>query len=106
MRLSDKSIIENMSIHICSECGHAEHIFGTGGGEKMSEDYDIDFLGALPLDINIRQNVDEGKPNVAIDADSQVSMIYREIARRTGAKISLQGKEFKASFPNIVIQNT
>jgi len=99
-------IVENMSIHICSECGHAEHIFGTGGGEKMSEDYDVDFLGALPLDINIRQNVDDGKPNVAIDPDSQVSMIYREIARRTAAKIALQGKEFKAAFPNIVIQNT
>jgi ATP-binding protein involved in chromosome partitioning len=99
-------IVENMSIHICSECGHAEHIFGTGGGTKMSEDYDVDFLGALPLDINIRQNVDDGKPDVAIDPESQVSMIYREIARRTAAKIALQGKEFKASFPNIVIQNT
>jgi len=99
-------IVENMSIHICSECGHAEHIFGTGGGEKMSEDYDVDFLGALPLDISIRQNVDDGKPNVAIDPDSQVSMIYREIARRTGAKIALQGKDFTAKFPNIVIQNT
>ncbi|MDH5517373.1 MAG: iron-sulfur cluster carrier protein ApbC [Gammaproteobacteria bacterium] len=99
-------IVENMSIHICSECGHAEHIFGTGGGQKMSEDYDVDFLGALPLDINIRKNVDEGKPDVAIDPDSQVSMIYREIARRTAAKIALQGKDFTAKFPNIVIQNT
>jgi len=60
----------------------------------------------LPLDISIRQNVDDGKPNVAIDPDSQVSMIYREIARRTGAKIALQGKDFTAKFPNIVIQNT
>ena len=99
-------IVENMSIHICSECGHAEHIFGSGGGEKMSEDYDVDFLGALPLDINIRQNVDDGKPNVAIDPESQVSMIYRDIARRTAAKIALQGKDFTAKFPNIVIQNT
>ena len=99
-------IVENMSIHICSECGHAEHIFGSGGGEKMSEDYDVDFLGSLPLDIKIRQNVDDGKPDVAIDPDSQVSMIYREIARRTAAKIALQGKDFTAKFPNIVIQNT
>ncbi|MDH5425938.1 MAG: iron-sulfur cluster carrier protein ApbC [Gammaproteobacteria bacterium] len=99
-------IVENMSIHICSECGHAEHIFGSGGGERMSEDYNVDFLGALPLDIKIRQNVDEGVPDVAADPDSQVSMIYREIARRTGAKIALQGKDFTAKFPNIVIQNT
>lgn len=99
-------IVENMSIHICSECGHAEHIFGTGGGERMSEQYDVDFLGALPLDINIRKNVDDGIPDVAADPDSQVSMIYREIARRTSAKVSLQGKDFTAKFPNIVIQNT
>ena len=99
-------IVENMSIHICSECGHAEHIFGSGGGESMAEQYDVDFLGALPLDINIRQNVDDGIPDVAKDPDSQVSMIYREIARRTAAKIALQGKDFTAKFPNIVIQNT
>jgi ATP-binding protein involved in chromosome partitioning len=99
-------IVENMSIHICSQCGHAEHIFGSGGGERMAEQYDVDFLGALPLDINIRQNVDDGKPDVAVDPNSQVSMIYRDIARRTAAKIALQGKNFSAKFPNIVIQNT
>lgn len=98
-------IIENMSVHICSECGHAEPIFGQGGGEKMSEDYDVDFLGALPLDISIRTNGDEGTPSVASDPNGTVGMIYREIARSTAAKLALQAKDYSAKFPNIVIQN-
>ena len=99
-------IVENMSIHICSQCGHEEHIFGEGGGARMSEDYDVDFLGALPLDINIRQQVDGGNPTVAADPDGRIAQIYREIARRTAAKLSLQAKEFSAKFPNIVIQSS
>ncbi len=98
-------IVENMSIHICSQCGHAEHIFGEGGGNRMSEQYNVDFLGALPLDINIRVNADDGHPSVADDPDSAASMIYREIARRTAAKLSLKAKDYSAKFPNIVIQN-
>jgi ATP-binding protein involved in chromosome partitioning len=98
-------IVENMSVHICSQCGHAEPIFGQGGGERMSEDYDVDFLGALPLDISIRTNGDEGTPSVAADPDGTVGNIYREIARRTAAKLSLQAKDYSAKFPNIVIQN-
>ena len=98
-------IVENMSIHICSECGHAEHIFGQGGGEKMCDQYNVDFLGALPLDIDIRINADGGHPSVARDPESQASQIYREIARRTAAKLSLKAKDFSAKFPNIVIQN-
>ncbi|HEY9050986.1 MAG TPA: iron-sulfur cluster carrier protein ApbC, partial [Gammaproteobacteria bacterium] len=98
-------IIENMSVHICSNCGHAEPIFGQGGGERMSEDYDVDFLGALPLDIAIRVNGDEGTPSVAADPNGTVGKIYREIARRTAAKLSLQAKDYSTKFPNIVIQN-
>jgi len=98
-------IVENMSIHICSECGHAEHIFGQGGGEKMCEQYNVDFLGALPLDIDIRINADGGHPSVAQDPESPASVIYREIARRTAAKLSLKAKDYSAKFPNIVIQN-
>lgn len=98
-------IIENMSIHICSQCGHEEHIFGQGGGEKMSEDYDIDMLGALPLDMSIRIGTDEGKPSVVADPDSRISQIYRDIARRMAAKLALQAKDYSASFPKIVIQN-
>ncbi|MCW9056622.1 MAG: iron-sulfur cluster carrier protein ApbC [Gammaproteobacteria bacterium] len=98
-------IIENMSVHICSECGHAEPIFGQGGGERMSEDYDVDFLGALPLDMAIRTSGDEGTPSVAMDENGTVATIYREIARRTSAKLALQAKDYSNKFPNIVIQN-
>lgn len=98
-------IVENMSIHICSECGHEEHIFGKGGGQSMSDEYDVDFIGALPLDIQIRKEVDAGTPTVAADPDGRITQIYREIARSVSAKLSLQAKEFSAKFPNIVIQN-
>ena len=98
-------IVENMSIHICSQCGHEEHIFGQGGGQSMSEQYDVDFLGALPLDKKIREEVDNGRPTVAIDPESRISHIYRDIARRMAAKLSQRAKEYSAKFPNIVIQN-
>jgi ATP-binding protein involved in chromosome partitioning len=98
-------VVENMSIHICSNCGHEEHVFGAGGGERMSQDYGVDFLGALPLDISIREQVDSGKPTVAADPQGRITEIYREIARRAAAKLALQGKDFTAKFPQIVIQN-
>ena len=99
-------IVENMSIHICSKCGNEEHIFGTGGGAKMCKDYDIEFLGALPLDIHIREQADSGKPTVVADPDGRISQIYREIARRVAVKIGEQAVEHSVKFPNIVIQNT
>ena len=98
-------IVENMSIHICSECGHAEHIFGAGGGERMAEDSDVDMLGALPLDMSIRIGTDEGKPTVVADPDGTIATIYRDIARRVAAKLSQKTKDHSAAFPNIVIQN-
>ncbi len=98
-------VIENMSIHICSECGHAEHIFGSGGGERMAGESDVDMLGALPLDISIRIGTDEGKPSVAADPDGAIATIYRDIARRVAAKLSKKTKDHSSAFPNIVIQN-
>ena len=98
-------IVENMSIHICSECGHAEHIFGSGGGESMASDSDVDLLGALPLDMSIRIGTDEGKPTVVADPDGKVAEIYRDIARRVAAKLSQKTKDHSSAFPNIVIQN-
>jgi ATP-binding protein involved in chromosome partitioning len=99
-------VVENMSIHICSNCGHAEHIFGQGGGQSMAEQYKIPFLGALPLDIHIREQADSGKPTVAADPDGKVSEIYKEIARKVAAKLSLKAKDYSAKFPKIVIQNS
>ncbi len=98
-------ILENMSIHICSNCGHEEPIFGNGGGERMSEQYDVDFLGGIPLDMQIRKDTDDGKPTVVNDPDGRVSQIYRDIAKRTAAKLSLKAKDYTSKFPNIVIQN-
>ncbi|HSH28315.1 MAG TPA: iron-sulfur cluster carrier protein ApbC [Thiohalobacter sp.] len=98
-------IVENMSIHICSNCGHEEHIFGEGGGQRMSEQYDVGLLGALPLDIRIREETDSGKPTVVAEPEARISQIYREIARRTAARLSTQGKNYAAKFPKIVIQN-
>ncbi|MEJ1439113.1 MAG: iron-sulfur cluster carrier protein ApbC [Candidatus Sedimenticola sp. (ex Thyasira tokunagai)] len=98
-------IVENMSIHICSNCGNEEHIFGEGGGRRMAEEYGVNFLGALPLDIRIREETDNGKPTVAVEPESRISQIYREIARKTAAKLALQAKSYAAKFPNIVIQN-
>lgn len=98
-------IIENMSTHICSQCGYEEHIFGSGGGEQMAVQYGVDLLGSLPLDIKIREGVDNGKPTVAMDPDSQVSKIYREIARKAAAKLALQAKDYSSKFPRIVIEN-
>jgi ATP-binding protein involved in chromosome partitioning len=98
-------IVENMSIHVCSECGHEEHIFGSGGGLQMSEQYGVDLLGALPLDMSIREGVDNGRPTVAMEPESRLTAIYREIARKTAAKLSLQAKDYSAKFPKIVVEN-
>ena len=99
-------IVENMSTHICSNCGHEEHIFGAGGAEKMCKDFNTEFLGALPLDIHIREQTDSGKPSVVADPDGRIAEIYRGIARRVAVKISEQAKDMTSKFPNIVIQNT
>ena len=98
-------VVENMSIHICSNCGHAEHIFGAGGAEKMSKDYGIEVLGSLPLDIRIREQADSGKPTVVADPDGAVAAIYRDIARKVAARIARQAEDRSSVFPKIVIQN-
>ncbi len=99
-------VVENMSIHICSKCGHEERIFGQGGGERMCKDYGIEYLGALPLDISIREQADSGKPTVVSDPDGRVAQIYKEIARRVAVKIAEQQQDHSAAFPKIVVQNT
>lgn len=95
-------VVENMAIHICSNCGHSEHIFGSGGGERIAADYQTQLLGSLPLDLSIRENADKGKPSVAADAESSVSKIYREIARKLSAGLWLQNLDAQA-MPEIEI---
>ncbi|GAA4018854.1 iron-sulfur cluster carrier protein ApbC [Actimicrobium antarcticum] len=98
-------IIENMSTHICSNCGHAEAIFGQGGGEKMCGEYGVEFLGALPLTMSIREQTDSGMPTVVADPDGPVAEIYRSIARKIAVKVAEKAKDMSSKFPSIVIKN-
>jgi ATP-binding protein involved in chromosome partitioning len=97
-------LVENMSLHICSQCGHEEAIFGSGGGAAMSEINKIDCLGQLPLDIHIRQYADSGEPIVVAQPDSRIAQIYLDIARKMSARLALKPKDFSGKFPNIVVQ--
>jgi ATP-binding protein involved in chromosome partitioning len=99
-------IVENMAVHVCSNCGHAEHIFGAGGGEKMAAQYGVQLLGSLPLDISIREQADSGAPTVVSHPESPIARTYLEIARKAAGKLSMQARNKAIAFPNIVIQNT
>ena len=99
-------LVENMAIHVCSNCGHQEHIFGQGGGQKMAADYNIHYLGGLPLDIRIREQADSGRPTVVADPDGELSLVYKEIARKVAVRIAEQARDMSLKFPTIVVQNT
>jgi hypothetical protein len=92
-------VVENMSIHICSKCGHEEHIFGDGGGQRMAASTRCRFSGSLPLDIRIREETDNGQPTVVAEPDSRIAGLYREIARRAAARLSLQAKNYSHKVP-------
>jgi ATP-binding protein involved in chromosome partitioning len=96
-------IVENMAVHVCSNCGHTEHIFGADGGKKMAAEYKMDYLGALPLDIRIREMADSGKPTVVGDPDGDVAAIYKAVARQVAVKIAAKAKDFSSKFPSITI---
>jgi ATP-binding protein involved in chromosome partitioning len=99
-------LVENMSIHVCPKCGHESHIFGSGGAERMCQDYGTELLGQLPLDQSIREQADSGKPTVVADPDGRAAEIYRRIARRCAVRIAESQKDMTSKFPNIVVQNT
>ncbi|MGJ7569864.1 iron-sulfur cluster carrier protein ApbC [Variovorax sp. RB2P76] len=96
-------IVENMAVHICSNCGHAEHIFGADGGKKMAAEYQMEYLGALPLDIKIRLQADSGAPTVVSEPDSDVAVLYKDVARRVAVGIAEKAKDFSSKFPTISI---
>ena len=96
-------VVENMAVHVCSNCGHAEHIFGEGGGKRLAEQYGTDYLGALPLDIKIRLQADSGKPTVVSEPDGEVAKIYKAVARQVAIKIAQKAKDFSAKFPTITV---
>lgn len=98
-------VIENMSVHVCSHCGNREPIFGLGGGQKIAQEYDVALLGQLPLTKAIRAHADSGCPTVVAEPQSEHAMLYRQIAKKIAAKLSLQTKNYSTLFPNIIIEN-
>ncbi|MDP3670772.1 MAG: iron-sulfur cluster carrier protein ApbC [Telluria sp.] len=98
-------VVENMSTHICSNCGHNEAIFGAGGGARMCADFGVDFLGALPLTMAIREQTDSGRPTVVAEPDGPVAAIYKDIARKVAVKIAEKAKDLSSKFPSIVVKN-
>lgn len=96
-------IVENMAVHVCSQCGHTEHIFGADGGKKMAAEYGMAYLGALPLDIKIRLQADTGKPTVVAEPDGDVATIYKAVARQMAVAIAAKNRDFSSKFPSIKI---
>ncbi len=99
-------LVENMAVHVCSNCGHAEHIFGEGGGKRYAAERNIPYLGALPLDMQIRLQADNGKPTVMADPDGTIAAIYKDVARQVAVRIAGKAKDFSAKFPTITVSKT
>jgi ATP-binding protein involved in chromosome partitioning len=96
-------IVENMSVYVCPNCGHTEHIFGADGGKRMAEQYKVDYLGALPLNLSIREQTDSGHPSVVAEPDGEIAQIYKAVARRVAVAIALKARDFSAKFPTITV---
>ncbi len=99
-------IVENMAVYCCPNCGHTEHIFGAEGGRRMAEQYAVDYLGALPLNMQIRVQADGGKPSVVADPEGEIAAIYRSVARQVAVKIALKGKDYTGKFPTIAVSQS
>jgi ATP-binding protein involved in chromosome partitioning len=96
-------IVENMSVYVCPACGHSEHIFGADGGKRMAAQYKVDYLGALPLNLSIREQTDSGRPTVVAEPDGEIAQIYKTVARRIAVTIAQKAKDFSAKFPTITV---
>jgi ATP-binding protein involved in chromosome partitioning len=99
-------LVENMAVYCCPNCGHVEHIFGADGGKAMAAKYGVDFLGALPLNLSIREQADSGRPTVVAEPDSEISAIYKTVARQVAVKIAERAKDYSSKFPSIAISKT
>jgi ATP-binding protein involved in chromosome partitioning len=99
-------IVENMAVYCCPNCGHQEHIFGADGGRRMAEQYEVDYLGGLPLTTTIREQADSGRPTVVADPESEIAATYRQIARTVAVKIAQKAKDFSSKFPTISVSKT
>jgi len=96
-------VVENMAVHVCSNCGHVEHIFGADGGRKMAAEFGLDYLGALPLNLQIREQADSGQPTVVADPDGEIAGLYKSVARQVAVKVAQRAKDFSSKFPTITI---
>ncbi|MFM9915614.1 MAG: iron-sulfur cluster carrier protein ApbC [Rhizobacter sp.] len=96
-------IVENMAVHVCEKCGHVEHIFGEDGGKHLATEYKMDYLGALPLNLSIRVQADNGRPSVVSDPDGEIAGLYKAVARQVAVKIAQRAKDFSSKFPSITI---
>ena len=96
-------LVENMAVYCCPNCGHTEHIFGADGGKRMAEQYKLDYLGALPLNMSIREQADSGRPTVVADPDGEIAGIYKAMARLIAVKIADKAKDFSGKFPSIKV---
>jgi ATP-binding protein involved in chromosome partitioning len=96
-------IVENMAVYCCPNCGHTEHIFGADGGKKMAAEYQMDYLGALPLNMSIRVQADSGRPTVVAEPDGEIAGLYKSVARQVAVKIAMAAKDFSSKFPSIKI---
>ncbi len=96
-------IVENMAVHVCEQCGHVEHIFGEDGGKHLAAEYNMDYLGALPLNLSIRVQADNGRPSVVSDPDGEIAGLYKAMARQVAVKIAQRAKDFSSKFPSITI---
>jgi ATP-binding protein involved in chromosome partitioning len=99
-------VVENMAIHVCSKCGHAEHVFGAGGAERMARDYGVTVLGSLPLDIRIREQTDSGRPTVVAEPDGEIARAYKAIARKVAIAIAEKAKDMSLKMPTIKVSHT
>ena len=96
-------LVENMAVHVCTNCGHVEHIFGADGGRRMATEQGIDYLGALPLSLQIRVQADSGRPTVVAEPDSEVAQVYKKVARDLAVKVALKARDFSSKFPTITV---
>jgi ATP-binding protein involved in chromosome partitioning len=100
-------IVENMAVYCCPNCGHTEHIFGADGGKRMASEYGVDYLGALPLNLSIREQADNGRPSVVADPDGEIAATYKAVARKVAVTIAQKARDFSSKFPTIsVSKNT
>lgn len=96
-------LVQNMAVHVCSHCGHAEHIFGEDGARALAQDWGMEFLGSLPLALHIRQEADSGVPTVVAAPQSEAAAIYRDVARRVAVRIAAQARDYSDRFPTITV---